>query len=186
MMYSKNLVVRGNRFTANRGSRAYGVLLNSVDTTRIENNVFLGNSVGMYLENSNSNVFTGNAVERNYIGIRLTASSGENAFSRNRFSGNMHPVELAGQSETNRWEIGGVGNRWQGAEVIDLTGDGVGDVPHRESDALGGLRRPFPLVGLLSGSPGLAVLQFARSHAPLPDQRAIKDPAPLTLGFSLP
>lgn len=186
MMFSKNLIIRGNRFEANRGSRAYGMLLNSVDMTRLENNDLEGNTVGIYLENSNSNVFTGNNIARNYIGIRLTGSSGENAFSRNRFAGNMHPVELAGQSETNRWMIGGVGNFWQDAGAIDLTGDGVGDFAHRESDVLGGLRRPFPLIGLLSGSPGVDVLRFGRSHAPLPDTRAITDPAPLTPSYKQP
>jgi len=186
IMYSKNLMVRGNRFVANRGLRAYGMLLNSVDMTRLENNELSGNSVGIYLENCNSNVFTGNIIAQNYIGIRLTGSSGENAFSRNRFSGNLHPVELAGQSESNRWAIGRIGNYWQNAGVVDLTGDGVGDVPHREADVLGSVRRPFPLIGLLSGSPGVSILKFGYRHAPLPDTRAITDPAPLSPGYSQP
>lgn len=186
IMYSKNLLIRGNRFFANRGSRAYGMLLNSVDMTRLENNELSGNSVGIYLENCNSNVFTGNVIAQNYIGIRLTGSSGENAFSRNRFAGNLHPVELAGQSESNRWAIGGIGNFWQDAGIIDLTGDGVGDVPHREADVLGSVRRSFPLIGLLSGSPGVSILKFGYRHAPLPDTRAITDPAPLSSGYSQP
>lgn len=186
LMYSKNLVVRGNRFEANRGSRAYGMLLNSVDMTRLENNELRGNSVGIYMENCNSNVFTGNVIAQNYIGVRLTGSSGENAFSRNRFTGNLHPVELAGQSETNLWAIGGIGNYWQNAGVVDLTGDGIGDVPHREADVLGGVRRPFPLIGLLSGSPGIAILNFGYRQAPLPATRAITDPAPLSPNYSQP
>jgi nitrous oxidase accessory protein len=186
MMFSKNMVVRGNRFFANRGSRAYGLLLNSVDTTRIEKNELRANTVGIYLENCNSNVLSGNVVKRNYIGTRLTASSDDNVFSRNVFGGNMHPAELDGQGERNRWTAGGLGNHWQDSEVIDLNRDGIGDLPHREADVLGKLRRPFPLVGLLSGSPGIELLRFAHRHVALPDIPAIKDPAPLLPGFRAP
>lgn len=179
IMYSKNLVVRGNRFTANRGFRAYGLLLNSVDATLLERNEIAGNTVGIYLENSNANLLLGNRIERNYIGIRLTASSDANRFSRNTIAGNLHPAELAGQSASGKWAIDGVGNRWDGAPPVDLDGDGIGDLPHREADLLGGMRRPFPLVGLLSGSPALELLRFAHSRAAVPGIQAIEDPAPL-------
>lgn len=179
IMYSQNLVVRGNRFLANHGFRAYGLLLNSVDSTRIENNRILRNTVGIYLENNNANVLTGNTVAHNYIGVRLTASSRDNAFSRNTFADNLHAAELAGQSDSNRWAIDGVGNRWQDSAPIDLDGDGVGDLPHREVDLLGDLRRELPAAGLLSGSPGLGLLEFAHRHVALPGVAGIEDPDPL-------
>lgn len=181
IMYSQNLVVRGNRFLANHGFRAYGLLLNSVDSTRIEGNRIERNNVGIYLENNNANVLTGNTVARNYIGVRLTASSRDNAFSRNTFADNLHAAELAGgQSDSNRWAINGAGNHWQDSAPIDLDGDGTGEMPHREVDLLGDLRRDFPAAGLLSGSPGLGLLEFAHRHAALPGVAGIEDPAPRT------
>lgn len=186
LMFSKNLVVRGNRFVANRGFRAYGMLLTAVDTTRVEGNHLTGNTVGIYLENNNSNLLIGNAIERNYVGVRLTASSNDNIFTRNTFADNMHSAELAGQSETNRWSLDGAGNHWQAAAPVDLNGDGIGDLPHREVDLLGGLRRPVPAVGLLSGSPGLELLEFAHRHVALPRVEGIEDPAPLTHTSSRP
>ncbi len=186
MMFSKNLLVRGNHFIANRGSRAYGMLLHSVDNTRIESNDLNANTIGIYLENCNGNVLIGNVVKNNYIGVRLSTSSDGNVFSRNAFAGNMHPAELSGQSASNRWAVGGVGNHWQDTDAIDFNGDGIGDLPHREPDLLGDLRRPFPLVGLLSGSPGLDLLGFAHQHVALSDEQAIKDPAPLLPGFRKP
>jgi nitrous oxidase accessory protein len=179
LMFSKNLVVRGNRFVGNRGFRAYGMLLTAVDTTRLEGNQLTGNTVGIYLENNNSNLLVGNAIERNYVGVRLTASSNDNIFTHNTFADNMHSAELAGQSETNRWSLDGAGNFWQGAAPIDLNGDRIGDLPHREVDLLGGLRRPAPTVGLLSGSPGLELLEFAHRHVALPRVQGIEDPAPM-------
>lgn len=180
IMYSKGLVVRGNRFFANHGSRAYGMLLNSVDNTRFESNVMDSNTVGIFLENNNSNTFVGNRISNNYIGVRMNSSSYDNVFTENHFGGNMHPIELGGQSETNRWSLDGVGNRWDRASPVDLDGDGVGELPHREVDLLGELRRPMPAVGLLSGSPGLELLEFAHRHVELPRVPGIKDPAPLT------
>lgn len=179
IMYSKGLVVRGNRFFANHGSRAYGMLLNSVDNTRFEGNVMDSNTVGIFLENNNSNTFVGNRISHNYIGVRMNSSSYDNVFSGNHFGGNLHPVELGGQSESNRWSHDGVGNRWDRASPVDLDGDGVGELPHREVDLLGELRRPMPAVGLLSGSPGLELLEFAHRHVELPRVPGIKDPAPL-------
>jgi len=186
IMYSKNLIIRGNRFIANRGFRAYGMLLNSVDNTRIEGNFLNNNTVGIYLENNNNNVLTGNRIANNYIGVRMTASSNDNAFSENRFSGNMHPAELAGQNESNRWAIDGVGNHWQNAAPVDLNGDGIGELPHREVDLLGNMRRDLPMIGLLSGSPGLKLLEFGERHIAAPDADAILDPAPLTTGYRKP
>ncbi len=181
IMYSKNLLVRGNRFVSNEGFRAYGLLLNSVDTTRIEGNQLNNNTVGIYLENNNGNVLVGNAIEHNYVGVRLTASSNDNVFSRNVFTGNLHSAELAGGlSDTNRWALDGVGNHWEGAVPIDLNGDGRGELPHREVDLLGRLRRPLPEIGLLSGSPGLKLIEFAHSHVALPRVQGIRDPAPLS------
>ncbi len=186
IMYSKNLVVRGNRFLANRGFQAYGMLLNSVDNTLIENNRLSANTVGIYLENNNSNVLTGNLIEGNYVGVRMTASSNDNGFSRNRFAANMHSAELAGQNDSNLWALDGVGNQWQGAPPVDLNGDGIGELPHREVDMLGGLRRDLPAVGLLSGSPALKLLGFAHRHIALPGVEGIVDPAPLRPEYHQP
>ncbi|MHA3774377.1 NosD domain-containing protein [Verrucomicrobiota bacterium sgz303538] len=179
LMFSKNLVIRGNTFAANVGHRAYGMVLTSVDTSRIERNNFVGNSIGLCLEYSNNNTFAGNFLVRSYIGARLTASSDGNRFTRNVFSRNMHPVELDGDFSRNSWSDGKVGNRWGNSAEVDLNGDGVGDLPHREADLLGGLRRPFPAAALLSGSPALDLIRFAQQHAKVPGIPAIQDPAPL-------
>ena len=183
IMYSKGLLIRNNTFAANVGHRAYGLVMMSVDTSTLEENQILGNSVGLFLELSNNNTFLGNRIANGYIGARMTGSSDGNKFSRNIFAGNLHPVEIDGSLGANEWAIDGVGNQWSTAEV-DLNGDGVGDLPHRETDLLGSLRRPFPLIALLSGSPGLGLLRFAQQHAEIPHVPAVVDPAPLGVSFS--
>jgi len=178
VMVSKGLLIRRNTFSANVGHRAYGLVMLSVDDSRLEENRFESNRIGLFLELSNTNTVVGNAILRSYIGVRLTGSSDDNRFSNNRFRGNLHPVEIDGSVGDNVWAVEGVGNHWASSE-IDLNGDGVGDLPHRETDLLGALRRPFPLVALLSGSPALDLVRFAQQNAALPGVPAIVDPAPL-------
>jgi nitrous oxidase accessory protein len=180
LMFSRNMVIRGNTFAANTGHRAYGMVFTQCDTTRVEGNVFTGNSISLCVEYSNMNTFVGNRFERSYIGARLTGGSDGNRFARNVFAGNLHPVELDGDFSNNQWSDGRRGNRWGNSTEIDFDGDGIGDLPHREADLLGPLRRPFPLAALLSGSPALDAVRFAQQHAKIPGVHAIHDPRPLT------
>jgi nitrous oxidase accessory protein len=179
LMYSKRLVLRANRFVANRSHRAYGLLLQSVDDTRIEENLIEGNTLGLFVENGNNNTVRGNAIVRNYVGLRISDSTASSAFSENTFAGNIHPVETSGGNTANVWAVAGRGNRWEDAVTLDLDHDGIADLPHREPDLFGGWRRAFPAIGLLSASPGERLLRLIHSRLTLPGIAGITDPKPL-------
>jgi nitrous oxidase accessory protein len=183
LMFSERLVVRSNRFEDNRGFRAYGLIFQSVDDSRIESNAIEHNAVGLSFNQCNRNRLISNSVSRNYIGVRFGANSDENGFSANVISRNLHPVEVMGDNGTNHWSLAGVGNFWEGAGSFDHDGDGIIDLPHRELDVFGVTRRDFPAVALLSGSPALRFLRFAHQRAVMPGVQAIEDRAPLTGGF---
>ena len=180
LMYSGRLVVSRNEFSGNRGKRAYGALLQSVDASVLEKNRFINNTVGLYSENAQENDLDGNVMGKNYIGYRIGGSSRGNRHFRNHFLQNIHHVELAGEGRYNEWAYEERGNRWDRSSVPDLDGDGVGEFPHRESDLLGGLRQQFPIAGLLSGSPGLELIRFLNERSPIPGLRTVEDPHPLT------
>ncbi|HEY0947511.1 MAG TPA: NosD domain-containing protein [Opitutaceae bacterium] len=180
LMYSKQLVLRANRFVANRSHRAYGLLLQSVDDTRLEDNLIEGNTLGLFLENGNNNTVRGNRIAGNYVGLRVSDSTADSRFFENTFVGNIHPVETSGLNAANTWAVAGRGNRWEGALVLDLNHDGVADLPHRESDLFGAWRRSFPAVGLLSASPGERLLRFIHSRLALPGLPGVTDPKPLS------
>jgi nitrous oxidase accessory protein len=179
-MSSQRIVLRGNRFLANRSHRAYGLLLQTVEHTHIEDNVISGNTLGLYMENGNNNVVRGNRITGNYVGLRVSDSTAGSLFFDNAFAGNIHPVETNGANVANTWAVGNRGNRWEGAVALDLNGDGTADVPHREPDLFGGWRRTFPAIGLLSASPGERLLRFIHSRLVLPDVAAITDPKPIS------
>ncbi len=179
LMYSQGLVLRRNQFTANRSQRAYGLLLHSVDRTEIRGNALTGNTMGLFMENGQDNRVVDNLVTNNHVGLHIGNSSNENVFAGNTFAGNVHPVETAGDGASNRWAEAGRGNYWQGAARLDLNADGIGDLPHRELDLFGEWRRPFPVIGLLAGSPGERLLRFVYSRLALPGLAGVSDPAPL-------
>jgi nitrous oxidase accessory protein len=180
IMFSKELVLRGNRFVNNRGHRAYGLIFQSSDRSRLEGNEITENAVGLSLNQCNQNQVIGNRVTRSYIGLRFGSNSEGNLFSENVFAHNLHPIETgASDVSGNQWAARGVGNFWAEAAPFDLDEDGINDLPHRELDLLGILRRDFPPVAFLSESPALQLLRFAEERAALPGASYIEDPAPL-------
>jgi nitrous oxidase accessory protein len=179
LMSSRDIVLRRNRFLANRSHRSYGVLLQTVDGTTLDANEITGNTVGVFFESGHGNRLTGNLIARNHIGIHASDSSDGNEFTGNRFVGNLHTVETTGGNLTSRWARDGRGNYWDGAVTIDLNRDGVIDLPHRELDVFGALRRDLPAIGLLAGSPGERLLRFVHARLALPGLPGVVDPAPL-------
>ncbi len=183
IMFSRNIIIRANQFLDNRGSRAYGILFQSDDFVHVENNVLRNNAVGFSFQQAIGFVVKGNEVSGNYIGFRFYGNSDNNSFSENRFTRNLHPIDADGAGTNNRWAVDGVGNFWGGEETVDLNHDGIGDLPHRELDLFGPMRRSFPTVAFLSGSPIVKLLRFANERAAIPGLEAIEDPAPLTADF---
>lgn len=183
LMFSRQLEVRENRFINNRGLRAYGLILQSLDDCRFEGNIIEHNAVGLAFNQCNRNRIIGNRITQNYIGLRFGSNSDENGFSTNIFAQNLHPVEISGENSTNHWSISGVGNYWEGAPAFDLDRNGINDLPHRELDLFGVLRREFPSIALLSESPAVKLLRFAHQRAALPGVSSIEDPAPLSAQF---
>jgi nitrous oxidase accessory protein len=182
LMYSKRLLLRGNRFVTNRSHRAYGLLLQSIDDTRIEDNTIAGNTVGLYLENGNNNTIRNNRIVGNYVGLRVTDSTADSRFFENSFSSNIHPLETNGANDANIWAVDGRGNYWDDAELLDLNKDGIADLAHREPDLFGAWRRTFPAIGLLSASPGERLLRWIHSRLALSGLSGVTDLHPLTRG----
>ena len=184
IMFSKELVVRGNRFVNNRGHRAYGLIFQSSDRSTLEGNEITENAVGLSFNQCNANKIFGNRVMQNYIGLRFGSNSDDNQFTENIFVHNLHPVETGGSDVSGtHWSANGVGNLWDDQFALDLDRDGINDLPHRELDLFGVLRRDFPAVAFLSDSPVVKLLRFAHERAALPGANFIEDRASLTPQF---
>ncbi len=181
LMFSKGIRLTDNTFEANKSHRAYGMLWHSVDDSEARGNTVVGNTVGVFIEGGSHNRLFDNRVASNHIGIRTSASSDAGTIAGNVFERNLHTVETEGR-ETNTWSHDGRGNYWDGAMRLDLDGNGIADVPHHELDLFGELRRPFPAIGLLAGSPAERLLRFVHARLKLPGLSGVTDPFPLIEG----
>jgi nitrous oxidase accessory protein len=181
VMFSRGVVVQNNHFINNRGLRAYGLIFQSTDNSRLEQNEITQNAVGLSFNQCNRNRMVANRVSENYIGLKFGSNSDDNRFTGNVFTRNLHPVETGGaEGNFNRFAVDGVGNQWEGTTEIDLDHDGINDLPHRELDLFGILRRDFPAIAFLSDSPAVKLLRFAQERAALPGLSSVEDPSPLT------
>ena len=179
IMSSKHIVLRRNAFLASRNHRAYGILLQTVDDTTLEENRIAGNTVGVFFESGHGNRLRNNVIANNHIGIHASDSSDGNTFAGNDFVDNLHTVETSGGNLTSVWAEDGRGNHWSGAVRLDMNRDGIADVPHRELDLFGQTRRDLPVIGLLVGSPGERLLRFVHARIALPGLPGVVDPSPL-------
>ena len=179
IMSSQGIVLRRNQFLANQSYRSYGVLLQTVDDTTLEGNRIAGNTVGVFFESGHGNRLIDNTISGNHIGIHASDSSDGNQFAGNRFAGNLHTIETTGGNLTSTWAIDGRGNYWDGAVTLDLDRNGIADLPHRELDLFGPMRRQLPAIGLLAGSPGERLLRFVHARIALPGLPGVTDPSPL-------
>lgn len=186
LMFSKKLLLRHNRFVSNRSHRAYGLLLQAIDDSVIEQNTIEGNTLGLFIENGNNDTVRGNRIRDNYVGLRVNDSTENSRFYENCLAGNIHPLETTGGNTANQWSVNGRGNYWDDTNTLDLNRDGIADLPHHEPDLFGAWRRSFPAIGLLSASPGERLLRLIHSRLALPGLAAVQDPRPLINPPSLP
>lgn len=183
LMFSHDLKVSNNMLRDHGGLRAYGLLLQDIEQSQFTGNQILGNRIGIRLQNCNDNTFMTNRISGNLGGMTIDSASSDNIFTQNTFGFNLHQIELSGFMQDNQWSVNGVGNRWMDSLPLDLNGDGISELPHHETDLLGGLRQTFAPIQLLTGSPGIRLLEWALQQAPIRKSRYVTDPHPLTRQF---
>lgn len=187
LMYSRRLVLRNNTFARNRGPSGYGVGLKDMDTVHATGNLFLGNRVGLYIDNSPwsrdaYDEFRENVFAYNDIGIAFQPSVKRNIFTGNTFLENIEQVAIlgAGEFSGNVFTVNGRGNFWSDYRGYDLDGDGLGDLPYRPVSLFENLMDREPKLRLLLFSPAQQAVEMAARIVPLVQpQPKLTDTAPL-------
>jgi len=126
VMYSHKVTMEKNQFESNWGPSAYGILLKEISDSRIVNNTFLKNTVGIYMEGSSRNANSKNSFNSNGWAIKVQASCDDNSFLNNNFNGNSFDVATNGSVSLNTFS----NNYWDKYEGYDINRDGIGDVPY--------------------------------------------------------
>ncbi|HEX2611691.1 MAG TPA: nitrous oxide reductase family maturation protein NosD, partial [Gemmatimonadales bacterium] len=125
VMFSDSVVMERNRFQRSWGSGAYGLLLKELRDSRIEQNQFTGNTVGLWTEGTTRVLVTENEFTDNGWALRVLGDATENEFRNNRFVRNSFDIGTAAGHTDNLFD----GNYWDRYRGYDLNHDGYGDVP---------------------------------------------------------
>lgn len=181
LMYSKSLVVTGNRSS---GDSERGIFFNFTNDSIIS-----GNSVTpgggrasaqkcVFVYNSHFNSISRNHFEACEIGIHFTAGSEENFLWENNFVANRNQVKYVGTRELE-WSRKHRGNYWSDHIAFDLDGDGTANQPYRPNSISDQILWRYPLAKLLMNSPILQILQWAQSEFPALHPGGVTDSHPL-------
>lgn len=193
MMYSADLTFARNEVINNRGASGYGLALKDMDNAHIRDNIFAGNSVGLFLDNSPSrfdveNTILDNLFAYNDAGIMALPMVANNLIQANTFLENTQQVAVQGRGnlQNNTWSRDGLGNYWSDYIGYDEDGDGIGDLAYRSEKLFDSLTDRYPALRFFTFSPATQALDFAAGAFPSlrPDPKLVDD-APL-VRYTLP
>jgi len=145
VMYTKNVVMRENRFEENWGSSAYGILLKDISDSEVVGNIFLKNTVGIYMEGSSRIDFTNNTFQENGWALKLLSNCDQNTFQANNFTQNTFDISTNGSLVLNTLTE----NYWDKYEGYDLDRDLVGDIGYRPVNLFSVIVEKIPAAMIL-------------------------------------
>lgn len=175
VMYSRNVTMLKNTFDENWGDSAYGLLLKELSDSQIENNRFVQNTTGIYLEGTTRVKIQKNLFHGNGWAMKLQASCMDNNISNNNFYGNTFDVATNGRLTLNKFEA----NYWDKYEGYDLNKDGFGDVPYHPLSLFTVLVEKNPSAMLLFRSFMITLLDKSEKVLPSITPDNFKDEKPL-------
>ena len=181
-MYSRDLELRGNLIARSHGAAGVGIGAKDSGSLVVEDNALVGNTVGIYLDNSpldprETNRFRGNLLRFGESGIVFHGPSAGNRFLANRFAGQHRTVGVEGRGSAldAEWR----GNDFDDYAGYDLDGDGVGDVPYVLRTLEGDLTARAPAARFFRGTAAMALVEWIGRSVPLfAPTTVLEDPAP--------
>jgi nitrous oxidase accessory protein len=159
VMYSKQSEVTDNVVA---GNQTHGLLLNQTTRSRIEGNISVGNTKGVFYYNSVFNTLVSNLIMNNSLGLHNTGGSWDNTVERNSFINNEVQVKfIAGRNQ--EWN----GNYWSDYLGWDMMGKGSGEIPYETNSVVDHILWRYPAAKLLYASPSLQALWMLEKQFPI-------------------
>lgn len=176
LMYSNDLKVRRNQILRSWGASGMGVGFKETSGAVVEDNLILGNAVGIYLDTSpwdteNPNRLARNEIAYNGIGVSFLTDWTDNTFEDNNFRSNFTQVSVLGRGTALRevWRH----NHWDDYAGFDRDSDGLGDAPYEIYNYADRLWMERPAAAFFRGGLALAALDFVERLAPFSEPRLL-------------
>ncbi len=175
VMYTKDVEMTGNTFNANWGSSSYGLLLKDISDSKISDNVFSKNTVGIYMEGCERINLKRNNFYMNGWALKLLGNCYDDTLIANNFIGNSFDLLTNSTSSSNYLSA----NYWDRYEGYDLNRDKIGDVSYRPVSLFSIMIENVPESGILLRSFMVTLLDKLERVFPslIPDR--LMDESPL-------
>jgi nitrous oxidase accessory protein len=185
VLYSDEVVARGNRIRHSRGVAGAGLTFKESSHARVEDNEVVHCAVGATANAPShpENIihFRGNRFAHNVAAMHFYGENGGHVIHGNRFEKNLVQVTVSASMSArgNDWR----GNYWDDYQGFDRDRDGVGDLPYEIHAFADRIWMEIPKASFFRNSPALELLDFLERLAPFTNPELIlRDPAPVAHG----
>jgi nitrous oxidase accessory protein len=182
IMYSREIHVERNLLADSGGAAGMGLGVKESGNLDVVDNLFVHDTVGIYLDTSPLQLDDRNDFRRNEFRLGGTAivfhsSPSRNLFVDNLFADNRVPVSVEGDGDALGTTF--EGNDFDDYEGFDLDGDGFGDLPYELRMLSSQLTARHPELAFFSGTPALGLVDAVGRAVPLFTPKPIvRDPHP--------
>ncbi len=181
VMFSKNVTMRFNTFEQNWGSAAYGILLKEIQGGVIEENRFIKNTIGIYMEGTSRMMINRNIFRSNGWAMKVQSSCDDNTVTHNNFEGNTFDIGTNGTLQLNKFYE----NYWDKYEGYDLNKDGYGDIQYQPVSLFSMIVEKLPAASILLRSFMVSIMDKAERLLPGITPLELKDDKPLMKPLNL-
>ncbi len=175
VMFSNHVKMIHNYFEENWGDGAYGLLLKEISDSHIENNRFVKNTIGIFMEGASRIQLEKNVFEANGWAMKIQASCMDVTVVKNNFKGNSFDVGTNGNLVLNTFS----NNYWDKYEGYDLNRDKLGDIPYRPVSLYAMIIEQNPPAMILFRSLMTSLLDKTEKILPSLTPENLKDEHPL-------
>lgn len=126
VMYTHHVRMEHNMFEQNWGTASYAILLKDITDSRIINNQFISNTVGIFMEGCNRIDVQQNLFSKNGWAMKVQANCVDNVITKNNFKSNTFDIATNGTMVASSFDH----NYWDKYEGYDLNKDGIGDITY--------------------------------------------------------
>lgn len=176
VMYSRDVTIRDNLFADSAGAAGMGLGLKESGDLRVQGNLFVHDTKGIYIDTSplwpdDRNVFEGNVLRMNEVAVSFLGPARGNAFTGNAFRDSRVQVEVQGGGDARAavWR----GNVFDDYAGYDLDGDGTGDVAYELRSLASDLVAATPALAFFRGTPALSGVEAIGRIVPLFEPRLL-------------
>jgi nitrous oxidase accessory protein len=181
VMYTHEVTMIENNFENNWGNASYGLLLKDITDSKLVNNHFTKNTIGIFIEGGNRLIIKQNSFNGNGWALKIQANCADNIITRNNFEHNTFDVSTNGTMVLSNFDH----NYWDKYDGYDINKDGIGDVPYHPVSMYSMITEQNPGALILLRSFIVSLLDKAEKAIPSLTPQNLLDKQPSLKPFKL-